>query len=92
MRRHGLEGRSGRLRRHSLTRQAKIAPDIPDLLERDFIAEQPDTRWVTDISSVPTAQGWVYLLVRAWLLCDDGKAPGQKGFLAFDPACGVSHF
>ena len=63
MRLHGLEGRSGRLRRHSLTRQAKIAPDIPDLLERDFIAEQPDTRWVTDISSVPTAQGWVYLAV-----------------------------
>ena len=63
MRLHGLEGRSGRLRRHSLTQQAKIAPDIPDLLERDFTAEQPDTRWVTDISYVPTAQGWVYLAV-----------------------------
>ena len=63
MRLHGLEGRSGRLRRHSLTRQAKVAPDIPDLLERDFTAEHPDTRWVTDISYVPTAQGWVYLAV-----------------------------
>jgi putative transposase len=55
MRLDGLKGRSGRLRRHNLTRQAKIAPDIPDLLER----EQPDTRWVTDTSYVPTAQGWV---------------------------------
>jgi putative transposase len=63
MRLHGLEGRSGRRRRHSLTRQAKVAPDIPDLLERDFTAEEPDTRWVTDISYVPTAQGWVYLAV-----------------------------
>ena len=63
MRLHGLEGRSGRLRRHNLTRQAKVAPDIPDLLQRDFSAEQPDTRWVTDISYVPTAQGWVYLAV-----------------------------
>jgi putative transposase len=63
MRRHGLEGRSGRLRRHSLTRQAKVAPDIPDLLERDFSAEQPDRKWTTDISYVPTAQGWVYLAV-----------------------------
>lgn len=60
---HGLEGRCGRLRRHSLTRQAKVAPDIPDLLERDFAAERPDRKWVTDISYVPTAQGWVYLAV-----------------------------
>ena len=60
---HGLEGRSGRLRRHNLTRQAKVAPDIPDLLKRDFTAEQPDTRWVTDITYVPSAQGWIYLAV-----------------------------
>ena len=63
MRLQGIEGRSGRLRRHSLTRQAKVAPDIPDLLERDFSAEQPDRKWTTDISYVPTAQGWVYLAV-----------------------------
>jgi putative transposase len=63
MRLHGLEGRSGRRRRHNLTRQAKVAPDIPDLLQREFTAEVPDTRWVTDISYVPTAQGWVYLAV-----------------------------
>jgi putative transposase len=60
---HGLEGRCGRLRRHNLTKQAKVAPDIPDLLERDFTAEVPDTRWVTDISYVPTAEGWLYLAV-----------------------------
>lgn len=59
MRTHGLEGRSGRRRRHHLTCQAKTAPAIPDLLERDFTAEQPNHRWVTDISYVPTAQGWV---------------------------------
>jgi putative transposase len=60
---HGLEGRSGRRRRHSLTRQAKTAPEVPDLLRRDFTAETPDTRWVTDITYVPTAQGWLYLAV-----------------------------
>jgi putative transposase len=63
MRLNGLEGRSGRLRRHSLTRQAKVAPDIPDLLERNFTASAPDRAWTTDISYVPTAQGWVYLAV-----------------------------
>jgi hypothetical protein len=60
---HGLEGRSGRRRRHSLTRQAKTAPQIPDLLERDFTAAVPDLKWTTDISYVPTAQGWIYLAV-----------------------------
>jgi putative transposase len=63
MRLHELEGRSGRRRRHSLTRQAKVAPEIPDLLKRDFTASELDTRWVTDISYVPTAQGWLYLAV-----------------------------
>jgi hypothetical protein len=63
MARHGLEGRSGRLRRHNLTRQAKVARQVPDLLERDFNAERPDLKWVSDISYVPTAQGWLYLLV-----------------------------
>jgi putative transposase len=58
---HGLEGRSGRRRRHNLTRQAKVAPDIPDLLKRDFTAQAPNHRWVTDITYVPTAQGWLYL-------------------------------
>lgn len=63
MRLHGIEGRSGRKRRHSLTRRAKVAPDIPDLVQRDFTAQHPNERWVTDISYVPTAQGWLYLAV-----------------------------
>ncbi len=63
MAQEGIEGSSSRRRRHSLTRQAKVAPDIPDLLERDFTAETPDTRWVTDISYVPTTQGWLFLAV-----------------------------
>ena len=58
-----LRAAQDRRRRHNLTRQAKIAPDIPDLLARDFTAEQPDEKWVTDISYVPTAEGWMYLAV-----------------------------
>jgi transposase InsO family protein len=48
---------------HSLTRQAKAAPAVPDLLQREFTAEEPDRKWTTDISYVPTAQGWLYLAV-----------------------------
>jgi putative transposase len=60
---HGLEGRSGRRRRHNLTRQAKAQPHVPDLVKRDFTADGPNLKWVSDISYVPTAQGWLYLAV-----------------------------
>jgi putative transposase len=60
---HGLEGRSGRRRRHNLTRQAKAQPHVPDLVKRDFTADGPNRKWVSDISYVPTAQGWLYLAV-----------------------------
>lgn len=63
MRLHGIQGRSGRSRRHHTTRQAKVQPEIPDLLGRDFTAERLNTRWVSDISFVPTAEGWLYLAV-----------------------------
>jgi putative transposase len=32
-------------------------------LERDFSALEPNTKWVTDITYVPTVQGWLYLCV-----------------------------
>ena len=59
----GIQGRSGRRRRHHTTRQAKVQPDVPDLLNRRFHAEDPDTIWCSDISYVPTDEGWVYLAV-----------------------------
>jgi hypothetical protein len=41
---HDLEGRSGRHRLHSTTRQATTAPRVQDLLERDFTAKLPDLK------------------------------------------------
>lgn len=32
-------------------------------LERDFTADQPNAKWVTDITYVPTREGWLYLAV-----------------------------
>jgi transposase InsO family protein len=40
--------------------RAQVAPN---LLERDFSAEQPHTRWVADTTYIWTAEGWVYLAV-----------------------------
>jgi len=32
-------------------------------LARDFNADQPNTKWVTDITYIRTAEGWLYLAV-----------------------------
>ena len=31
--------------------------------DRDFEAEQPNTKWVTDVTYIATASGWLYLAV-----------------------------
>lgn len=53
MRRQGLVARRIR-RRNGLTRQDKTAPKFPDLLKRDFTATAPNTRWVGDMTEIPT--------------------------------------
>jgi putative transposase len=32
-------------------------------LAQDFTANQPNTKWVTDITYIRTAEGWLYLSV-----------------------------
>jgi putative transposase len=53
MRRQGLVARRIR-RRNGLTQQDKTAPRFPDLLKRDFTAPAPNTRWVGDMTEIPT--------------------------------------
>lgn len=36
-------------------------PVLPDLLERDFVADRPGEVFVGDITYIPTWEGWVYL-------------------------------
>jgi transposase InsO family protein len=60
MRRQGLVARRIR-RRNGLTKQDKTAPKFPDLLRRDFTASRPNTRWVGDMTEIPTATGKLYL-------------------------------
>jgi putative transposase len=58
-------------------------PVAENLLERDFSAESPDTKWAADITYVPTDQGWLYLAavidlcsrkVVGWAMADHMKA------------------
>jgi putative transposase len=48
-------------RRVVTTRRDASHPVAPNVLDRDFTATEPNTKWVTDITSVPTAQGRLYL-------------------------------
>jgi len=36
-------------------------PIAPNILNRDFYASQPDTKYVGDITYIPTGEGWLYL-------------------------------
>ena len=60
MRRQGLIARRIR-RRGGLTRQDTTAPKFPDLLKRDFTASAPNSKWVGDMTEIPTAAGKLYL-------------------------------
>jgi transposase InsO family protein len=62
MRALGLQGR--KRRRSRVTTKANPAhPVAANLLDRDFKADRPNQRWVTDISYVWTDEGWCYLAV-----------------------------
>jgi transposase InsO family protein len=62
MRRLKRQGRQ--YRRYAVTtKPGKRLPHIPDLLKRRFEADQPNKAWVSDITYVRTAQGWLYLAV-----------------------------
>jgi putative transposase len=61
MARQGLQGRSPKRKRRSLTRPDKAAEPIPDLVRRDFHAEDIDQRWCGDLTEIPTDEGKLYL-------------------------------
>ena len=56
----GLEGR--RKRRFKATTDSKHdMPIAENILDRNFEVDAPDVAWVTDITYVWTAEGWLYL-------------------------------
>jgi putative transposase len=62
MREADLSARRKR-RRVITTRRDTTHPVAPNVLDRDFTAAEPNTKWTTDITYIPTAQGWLYLAV-----------------------------
>ena len=82
MRELGLQARERK--RYRVTTLANARHPVADnVLERDFTASAPNERWVTDITYIWTAEGWVYLAaivdlfsraVVGWALEDDLSA------------------
>jgi len=62
MRLHGLRAKQSK-RYHSTTRRHPSRPVAPNHLDRDFSATAPNKKWVTDITYIKTAEGWLYLAV-----------------------------
>ena len=61
MARQGLQGRTPKRKRRSLTRPDKAAAPIPDLIGRDFNAEEINHKWCGDLTEIPTDEGKLYL-------------------------------
>jgi putative transposase len=57
---HGIVGHRPR-RRRGLTKPDTATPPAPDLVGRLFAPEQPDRIWVSDLTFIPTDEGWLYL-------------------------------
>src|SRR3954452_16646155 len=57
----GLQARRGRRRPPRTTDSRHDLPVAPNLLDRNFAVERPDTVWLADISYLPTDEGWMYL-------------------------------
>lgn len=62
MRESGLCGVSRR-RRYRTTVAGPERPSSPDLVERDFHADEPNRLWVADITYIPTYAGFLFLAV-----------------------------
>jgi putative transposase len=60
-----LNGIVGRRKQHKVitTNSRHAYPVAPNLLNREFEAEQANLKWVADITYIPTHEGWLYLAV-----------------------------
>lgn len=63
MRERGLRARTARRFRVVTTDSNHSHPVAENILNRDFNIEQTDVAWCSDISYIPTREGWLYLAV-----------------------------
>jgi putative transposase len=83
MREMSLSARQGRRRTPRTTDSRHHLPVAPNLLDRNFATERPDTVWLADLSYIATGEGWLYLAaikdmatreIVGWSMADHLKA------------------
>jgi putative transposase len=60
MRERGLSAKPHKHRTRTTDSQHE-QPEAPNLLNREFTAAAPNTKWVADITAIWTMEGWLYL-------------------------------
>jgi putative transposase len=61
---HARDLRAKRGKRfHATTKRNRKHPVAPNVLQRDFKADRPNQKWLTDITYIRTQEGWLYLAV-----------------------------
>lgn len=63
MQQHGIQARGKRKFRVTTTDSNHDHPIAPNLLNRNFTVEKPNTTWTGDVTYIATDQGWLYLAV-----------------------------
>lgn len=105
MRMQGIAARKPKKRHPITTQRQPGAVPAPNLLHRDFSAEAPNLKWVTDITYIDTAEGWLYLAsvldlfsrrVVGWAMADHMETTLVEAALGMalvrrQPAAGLLH-
>ena len=61
MRQRGIKARTHRRFKVRTTDSNHDHPVAPNVLDRKFTADRPNKVWLTDITYIPTGEGWLYL-------------------------------
>ena len=57
----GIRSQARKPKLHKKLEEIGTYHRYPNVLNRDFVATQPNQKWVTDITYIRTQQGWAYL-------------------------------
>ncbi len=63
MRQHGIQARGKRRFRVATTDSNHKLPVAPNVLDRNFTVDKPNTTWTGDATYIVTEEGWLYLAV-----------------------------
>lgn len=83
MRLRGLRAKQERTFK-TTTKRNKKHPVAPNLLDREFVATDPNEKWLSDITYIGTEEGWLYLAVVLDLFTLLGEAPRSLADARYD--------